>query len=79
MKLRDYLKQFEGLDLNLEVYKYNPPAEGWESETEYPEATRIDGEKPFELVYANSLAKDVFYIRSDEELNPRFDELIILV
>lgn len=78
MKLREYLKQFEGLDPELEVYKYNPPAEGWESETEYPEATRID-DQCYELVYANNLAKDVFYIRSNEEFNPRFDELIILV
>ena len=75
MKLHEYLKQFEGLDPNLEVY-----TEGRKSKTtEYPEAIRVDGDKPFALVYANGLDKSVFFVRPDEELNPRFEELIILV
>lgn len=43
MKLHEYLKQFEGLDPNMEVYLNDPPAEGWESETDYPQAHNRDG------------------------------------
>lgn len=78
MKLHEYLKQFEGLDPELEVYKNDPPTEDWESETQYPQAIRID-EKPFSLVYADSLDKTTFFVRSSGELSPRFEQLIILV
>lgn len=77
MKLHEYLKQFEGLDPNLEVYQNDPPAEGWESEHDYPQATN-EGYVWWRFVYADSLNKNVSY-NWDNGPDIRFNQLIILV
>lgn len=81
MKLHEYLKQFEGLDPETEIYRNNPPAEGWESEHEYPQASN-EGTNWWHFVYVDSLNTNVSYdyiYRDQAEPTDRFKYKVILV